>query len=180
MSRGQSDPAAIEAEVKQLENLDLDDLRSRWKKLFGNTPPMSLRTKFLRRAVAYQIQVEAYGGLSASVRRHLREVARAARTGDASTLLGKNQIKPGTQMIREWKGVTHVLTVLETGFEWRGQTFKSLSAIARAITGTNWNGYSFFGVERSGRSKAGVSAKSAFSKNVDIPTKRPRSKKCLP
>jgi Protein of unknown function (DUF2924) len=138
----------LEAEIRRLPDLDLAELRDRWKALFGNPAPPSLRRKFLARAVAYQMQVEAYGGLSNSAKRRLREIAGAVRRGipDAAGLA--RQIRPGTQMIRQWRDETHIVTAISHGFEWNGQSYKSLSAVAKEITGTNWNGYAFFGIKR--------------------------------
>jgi hypothetical protein len=148
MSRGTIDDAALEAEIGQLPALSLLELRNRWKTLFGHPAPKSLRRNFLARAVAYQMQVEAYGGLSVATKRRLREIANAVRTGDANAMLGSSRIKSGTQMIRQWQGTTHTVTALAEGFEWNGRTYKSLSAVANAITGTNWNGFAFFGIKR--------------------------------
>jgi hypothetical protein len=138
----------LEAEIERLPSLSLPDLRQRWKMLFGHPAPKSLRRNFLARALAYQMQVEAYGGLSATTKRRLREIASAVRNGDASVVIGGNRIKPGTQMIRQWQSTTHTVTALAAGFEWNGRTYKSLSAVANAITGTNWNGFVFFGIKR--------------------------------
>jgi hypothetical protein len=148
MSRNAIRDATLEAEIGRLPNLSLIELRHRWKTLFGHPAPKSLRRNFLARAVAYQMQVEAYGGLSVATRRRLREIANAVRTGDASAMLGSSRIKPGTQMIRQWQNTTHTVTALAEGFEWNGRTYKSLSAVANAITGTNWNGFAFFGIKR--------------------------------
>jgi hypothetical protein len=148
MPRGTIADAALEAEIGRLPDLGLLDLRHRWKALFGHPAPKSLRRNFLARAVAFQMQVEAYGGLSAAIKRRLREIAAAARNGDANATFGPNRIKPGTQMIRQWRNTTHTVTALAEGFEWNGSTYKSLSAVANAITGTNWNGFAFFGIKR--------------------------------
>jgi hypothetical protein len=148
MSRGTIDDAALEAEIGRLPALSLLELRHRWKTLFGHPAPRSLRRNFLARAVAYQMQVEAYGGLSVATKRRLREIASAVRNGDANAVLGSVRIKPGTQMIRQWQNATHTVTALAEGFEWNGRTYKSLSAVANAITGTNWNGFAFFGIKR--------------------------------
>src|SRR6266436_9003520 len=139
MPRGTIDDVALETEIGRLPNLGLFELRNRWKTLFGHPAPKSLRRNFLARAVAYQMQVEAYGGLSVTTKRWLRKIATAARTGDANAILGSSRIKPGTQMIRQWQKTTHTVTALAEGFEWDGRTYKSLSAVANAITGTNWN-----------------------------------------
>src|ERR1700716_2614426 len=148
MPRGTIDDAALETEIGRLPALSLLELRNRWKTLFGHSAPKSLRRNFLARAVAYQMQVEAYGGLSVATKRRLREIAHAVRTGDANAMLGSTRIKPGTQMIRQWQNTTHTVTALVEGFEWNGRTYKSLSAVANAITGTNWNGFAFFGIKR--------------------------------
>jgi hypothetical protein len=148
MPRGTIADAALEAEIGRLPDLSLLDLRHRWETLFGYPAPKSLRRNFLARAVAYQMQVEAYGGLSDATQRRLREIANAARNGDANATLGSTRIKPGTQMIRQWRKTTHTVTALSEGFEWNGSIYKSLSAVANAITGTNWNGFAFFGIKR--------------------------------
>src|SRR3982074_881362 len=147
MPRGTIDDAALEAEIGRLPALGLLELRNRWKTLFGHSAPKSLRRNFLARAVAYQMQVEAYGGLSVATKRRLVEMLSAVRNGDANAMLG-SRIKPGTQMIRQWQNTTHTVTALAEGFEWNGRNYKSLSAVANAITGTNWNGFAFFGVKR--------------------------------
>src|SRR6266576_5293589 len=148
MPRGTIDDAALETEIGRLPALSLLELRTRWKTLFGHSAPKSLRRNFLARAVAYQMQVEAYGGLSAATKRRLREIASAVRNGEANAVLGSSRIKPGTQMIRQWQNTTHTVTALAEGFERKGRTYISLSAVANAITGTNWNGFSFFGIKR--------------------------------
>ena len=148
MPRDKMDNATLEAEIGRLPNLNLFELRNRWKRLFGHPAPKSLRRNFLARAVAYQMQVEAYGGLPAATKRRLREIASAVRNGDANAVPGSVRIKPGTQMNRQWQNTTHTVTALAEGFEWNGSTYKSLSAVANAITGANWNGFTFFGIKR--------------------------------
>src|SRR6266566_4046886 len=124
MPRGTIDDAALETEIGRLPALSLLELRHRWKTLFGHPAPKSLRRNFLARAVAYQMQVEAYGGLSAATKRRLREIANAVRNGDANATLGGSRIKPGTQMIRQWQNTTHTVTTLAEGFDWNGRTYK--------------------------------------------------------
>ena len=152
MKRNPVDEAALEAEIARLPSLGLTELRAHWKKLFGNPAAISLRRKFLAKAVAYQMRLNARGGMSPTVRRRLREIADAARRGDVDAVLGTSSIKPGTQLIRQWKDKTLTVTVLEQGFAFDGKVFPSLSGIAKAITGTNWNGYSFFGIKKTVRS----------------------------
>ena len=172
MPRGTIEDAALEAEIGRLPALSLLELRNRWKTLFGHPAPKSLRRNFLARAVAYQMQVEAYGGLSVATKRRLREIANAVRTGDANAMLGSSRIKPGTQMIRQWQNTTHTVTALVEGFEWNGRTYKSLSAVANAITGTNWNGFAFFGIKRapSGNKNASGPRRASSPANPDVST----------
>jgi hypothetical protein len=172
MSRGTIDDAALEAEIGRLPNLSLLELRNRWKTLFGHPAPKSLRRNFLARAVAYQMQVGAFGGLSVATKRRLREIANAVRNGDGNAVLGSSRIKSGTQMIRQWQNTTHTVTALVEGFEWNGRTYKSLSAIANAITGTNWNGFAFFGIKRapSGNKNASGSRRTNSRANPDVST----------
>src|SRR5258707_4608275 len=172
MSRGTVDDAALEAEIGRLPELSLLELRHRWRTLFGHPAPKSLRRNFLARAVAYQMQVEAYGGLSVAAKRRLREIAKAVRNGDASAIPGSSRIKPGTQMIRQWQSTTHTVTALAEGFEWNGRTYKSLSAVANAITGTNWNGFAFFGIKRapSGNKNASGPRRTSSRANPDVST----------
>ena len=173
MSGKAVDDAALQAEIGRLPDLSLLELRHRWKTLFGHSAPKSLRRNFLARAVAYQMQVEVYGGLSVATKRRLREIASAVRNGDANAMLGGNRIKPGTQMIRQWQGITHSVTALVDGFECNGRTYKSLSAVANAITGTNWNGFAFFGIKRapSGNKNASGPRGTNSRANPDVSSK---------
>ena len=143
----------LEAEIARLPDLGLAELRQRWLELYGTPAPKFFRRELLVRAVAYQMQVKAYGGLSPATKRRLREIAEAVRNGKEDELFSAPKIKPGTQLLRVWREETHRVTALPDGFEWRGSRFGSLSAIAREITGTNWNGYAFFGLRRRSRKK---------------------------
>jgi hypothetical protein len=143
----------IGAELATLDGLDLDTLRSRWLKVTGRPAPRAFRSEFLRRALAHEIQVAEFGGLSPAVKRRLRQLAAAARDGRFDEALGIASIKPGTLLIRVWQGTTHRVMVLADGFAWNGITYGSLSSIAKAITGTSWNGWLFFGLKRDDRNK---------------------------
>ncbi len=178
MSRRANDDAVLATEIARLPDLGLKELRSRWRTLFGHPAPKSLRRNFLARAVAYQMQVEAYGGLSETTKRRLREIAAAVRRGDANAAGVGSQTRPGTQLIRQWKDKTHTVTALNDGFEWDGQVYKSLSAIAKAITGTNWNGFAFFGIKRAplgNKNAAGSRRKpsSGEQPSPDVPVRPP-------
>jgi hypothetical protein len=169
MSRRERDEAALEAEIGRLPDLGHAELRARWKFLFGRPAPKSLRRKFMARALAYQMQVAAYGGLSAATRRRLREIAMAVRNGDRDGILGGAQIKPGTQLIRQWQNTTHTVMVLDDGFALDGRIYKSLSAVAKTITGTNWNGYVFFGIKRAARGNKAAAGSKRDSRPRDQP-----------
>jgi hypothetical protein len=134
-------------------------------------PPNHYAGIFWARAVADQMQIESYGGLSVATKRRLREIADAVRNGDANAILGSTRIKPGTQMIRQWQNATHTVTTLE-GFEWNGRTYSSLSAVTNAITGTKWNGFAFFGIKRapSGNKNAAEPRRTNSHANPDLST----------
>jgi DUF2924 family protein len=150
MARRVVDPETLEAEIARLPDLGLVELRARWKELYGRPAPKFFRRKLLVRGVAYQMQVEVYGGLSPETKRLLRGIAEAVRQGtfDAAAVVAP-RIKPGTKLVRSWKDNVHTVLALEDGFEWKGARYRSLSTIAKLITGTNWNGWTFFGLKAS-------------------------------
>jgi hypothetical protein len=116
----------------------------------------------LRRALAYEMQVAVFGGLHSSVKRQLRDLAKAAREDRFDEALGTSHLKPGTMLMRVWQGKTETVMVTRDGYIWGGESYSSLSAIARAITGTSWNGWTFFGVKRpSGRNRNAAKARPA-------------------
>ena len=136
--RGQStNPAAIEAEIAHLHSLALDAGRRHWRVTFGRTPPVDLSKDLLGRMIAYRLQERAFGGLD---RESLRFLHGLARHGGSP----RRRLKPGTVLIRDYHDQRHTVTVVTDGFEWQGATYPSLSAIARAITGTAWSGPRFF------------------------------------
>ncbi|MBT8416374.1 MAG: DUF2924 domain-containing protein [Silicimonas sp.] len=106
----------------------------------GNTPPPRLRAATLRRLLAYEVQAQSLGGLMAGERRMLRSVASGKSVGDISA-----QASPGTHLVREWNGRTYRVEVTEAGYVLDGTTYRSLSAVAKRITGTAWSGPRFFG-----------------------------------
>jgi DUF2924 family protein len=136
------DPTAIEAEIDLLRSLGLDALRTRWRMTFGALPPPALTKDLLARMIAYRLQEEAFGGLDRATAKLLDAYAR----GDKSRTELMRRLKPGTVLVREYRGERHTVTVVRDGFVWQGRTYGSLSAIARAITGTAWNGPRFFGL----------------------------------
>src|SRR5438876_6675916 len=141
MRRHSTDPAAIEAEIAHLRSLALDALRRRWRVIFGRTPPAALSKDLLGRMIACHLQERAFGGLD---RESLRFLDGLARHGGSP----RRQLKSGTVLVRDYRGQRHTVTVAPNGFDWQGTTYPSLSAIARAITGTAWSGPRFFALAR--------------------------------
>jgi hypothetical protein len=125
------------------------DLKQQWRELFGTEPPPYNR-RFLESRLAYRIQELAYGGLKAETIARLEAIAEDLDGGDSDRRRRRAaQDRPiaGTRLIREWQGVEHCVTVRDEDFEYQGRPYKSLSAVARAITGTRWNGLIFFGLK---------------------------------
>lgn len=127
------------------------DLRAMWRDLFDSEPPRYNR-RFLESRLAYRIQELQYGGLKPATIARLEALGEQLDGGKIEVRRRRGDDRPiaGTRLIREWKGVEHTVTVLDDGYEYQGRPYKSLSAIARAIAGTRWNGWVFFGVRRSG------------------------------
>lgn len=137
---------ALAEELAALPDLPLDALKRRWRDLYGAPPPSRLGRALLVRAIAYRMQEQAFGSLRPVTRRRLDRAAEeigAGRTPSAPPAT----IKPGTRLLREWQGVTHEVIVMEDGVQYRGETWASLSAVAREITGTRWSGPLFFGLK---------------------------------
>jgi hypothetical protein len=140
------------AQLAALKGAPASALKARWRELFGNEPPQYNR-RFLESRLAYRIQELAYGGLKRDTIERLRALAREHAKAPKDTRRAADRPVAGTRLVREWQGVEHHVTVLVDGFEYLGQPYKSLSSIARAITGTRWNGWVFFGLknQRDGR-----------------------------
>jgi len=140
--------ASVAARVAALPGMSTADLKSLWRELFDAEPSIQNNKQYLVNRLAHRIQELAYGGIRPAIRAKLDAMADAL---DPKAPKQRND-RPvvGTQLIREWKGAEERVTVVANGFEWQGRRFKSLSAVARAITGTQWNGPAFFGL-RSGK-----------------------------
>jgi hypothetical protein len=123
-------------------------LRTVWPQWFDRPPPAKMRRELLVRALAYRMQERAAGGLSQATRTKLRTLAEAVKQDSAADVVPPPRLTPGTQVIREWNNETHRVTVDATGFVYRGQRYRSLSEIARRITGTRWSGPLFFGIKK--------------------------------
>jgi hypothetical protein len=144
-SKAAVDPA-VETELGRLPTTPIADLRKRYRDLFRTEPPKAFGPDLLRRSIAQRIQEKAYGTFSASTRRLLDQLVRAAMAKPNGRLELPRRIKPGSELVRTWKGQTHRVTVMAAGFVRNGKTFASLSEIASEITGTKWNGPRFFGL----------------------------------
>jgi hypothetical protein len=141
-------PDRLQADLDRLAGMDLAGLGARWRRVFGRTAPPGLSRALLVRALAYRIQEIALGPLDREVAKSLDRMA-AGDSGSVIPLPGRGSV-PGTLLVREWQGTLHRVMVLEEGFAWNGRTFESLSKVAFAITGTNWNGPRFFGLRQKG------------------------------
>lgn len=141
----------VDRKLAELQGLDTASLRALWEEAYGRPPPKSLRRDLLVRALAYHVQEQAYGRLSKAARKQLTRLALGRSSGSAPPKPAQPRLKPGTRLLREWGGVVHQVTVLEDGFEHRGNRYTSLSQIARKITGARWSGPRFFGLRDGGR-----------------------------
>ena len=135
-----TEEAAIAAEIARIRALALHVLRRGWRAEFGRPPPTGLSRDLLGRMIAWRLQERAFGGLD---RVSLAFLDRLARQSGSR----RRQLKPGTVLVREYQGQRHTITVGREGFDWQGSTYPSLSAIARAITGTAWSGPRFFALK---------------------------------
>ncbi len=136
--------------LAELETLSTAELRASWEQAFKRPTPKRASRDLLLRALAYHIQERAEGGLSKATRRRLAKLA--GRNGENREPISQPNLllKSGSRLIREWHGVTHSVTVLDDGFDWRGNRYASLSQIAREITGARWSGPLFFGLRKTG------------------------------
>jgi hypothetical protein len=139
--------------MREIADLDLAGLRLHWRNHVGGAAPAHLPKWLLARLLAYRIQAAALGDLDPTTRRRIR---RSSAGGDldpvsaftprvAATREG-TELRPGALLVREWKGRMERVMILEDGFAWSGATYSSLSKVAKAITGVNWNGHRFFGL----------------------------------
>jgi hypothetical protein len=138
---------SVLAQIGALKSMPVAGLKSRWRELFDTEPPPYNR-RFLESRLAYRVQELAFGGLKPETIERLAAFAREVG-GNAPRRARSAQERPiaGTRLIREWQGAEHSVTVRDDDYEYQGRPYKSLSAIARLITGTRWNGWVFFGLK---------------------------------
>jgi hypothetical protein len=168
-----SDPA-VEDELDRLAIMPIVELRIRYRELFRGDPPKAFGPDLLRRSIAHRIQEKAHGGLSRSAQRLLDQMMKAYAAKPNGKIVLPRRIKPGSVLVREWKGKSHRVMVLADGFAYDGEPFTNLSEIAVLITGTRWNGPRFFGL----RSKPNESGEpvhsdrsSALKRNAGAPAR---------
>ena len=148
MPANDSRVVALENEIAHLRGLDLGGLRARWRSLTGRAAPSHLPKTLLLGVLAYRVQAAALGDVDKPTIRLLDRIADEALAGKRVEVPVPDRagLKPGTVLVREWEGRPQRVMVLADGFAWNGGTYPSLSKVARAITGTRWNGPRFFGL----------------------------------
>jgi hypothetical protein len=144
----------LEEEIARVRDLDLSGLRARWRSVFRRNAPDHLPRHLLYRVIAYRLQAERLGDLDRDTQRFLDRVAEGTRRGREFPApehrRGHHGLQPGTILVREWDGKPQRVVVLDKGFGWNGTTYRSLTEVAFAITGTRWSGPRFFGLRRRG------------------------------
>ena len=145
--------------LKALPEMNRTTLCIQWQEHFNKPAPDGVRKELLVRMLAYRVQEQAFGGLSVRSRRRLDEVSVAISSDPKTAIESMMRTKPGTQLIRSWQGKTHTVTVQESGYGYDGRRYRSLSEIARHITGTQWSGPLFFGLKSRGSKKGTENAK---------------------
>jgi len=138
----------LENDLKALAAMPIAHLRARWRASFRTEPPPSFGPDLLRRRIAYFVQEQAYGGLSLSTKRELDRLIKIAAKSKTGRIQLPRRIKAGSVLIREWKGKSHRVTVMDEGYVYDDKKYETLSEIARLITGTRWNGPRFFGLRK--------------------------------
>ena len=150
MSRVLRDVRVCREALARLPELDLTDLRQQWRVLYKSDASAHLSRELLLRAVAYRMQELALGGLCPEPQRQLRHLAQQLTAGGQIRMRARPDLATGTRLVREWQGRTYEVIALEDGFSWQDTHYRSLSAIARKITGTPWSGPLFFGLKQNG------------------------------
>ncbi len=138
--------AEFEQEIGALADLPRPALIKRWWAHYRTDPPKGISRPLLVRAIAYEMQAKRYGGLKPTTDRRLRMIANGTANGDQGGRKMAPTLQSGARLVREWNGSTHVVEVVQGAYVWNGERHRSLSAIARAITGARWSGPRFFGL----------------------------------
>jgi hypothetical protein len=138
----------LSEQIAALPSLNKAQLLVIWAENFSKDPPQTLRKELMVALLAYRMQEREFGGLSHTARRRLREIAVSLKGDGPSQEKSDSAPQNGARLIRLWRGETHEVISTGSGYEYRGQTYSSLSRIAREITGTQWSGPLFFGVRK--------------------------------
>ena len=143
---------SVVIQLAALKRMTVVELKTKWESLFGAPAPNNSRS-YLELRLGYRIQELTLGGLSRETRRTLDLLADEidGKIGRKAIIADTRNPVIGTRLVREWDGAEHTVTVMRDGYDWQGRKFKSLSAVAKAITGTQWNGYRFFGLREARR-----------------------------
>jgi hypothetical protein len=161
--------ASVLSIVANLEGLDLNGLRRQWRTHLGGEAPAYLSRWLLMKVLAYRLQSDTFGDLDNSIRRILRSEKEDGVGAPFDRRLPQTRaglgLRAGALLVREWNGRLERVMILDEGFAWNGQTFGSLSQIAKAMTGTNWNGHRFFGLRQGKTAPADVGADRRKSRN---------------
>jgi hypothetical protein len=147
MSRAIQDATGCREALARLPQLGLRELRQHWRVLYKAEASPHLSRELLLRAVAYRMQEVVLGGLRPQRQRQLRQFAHQLNDSQEGRVRPRPELKPGTRLVREWQGRTYEVLVLDDGLSWQGTSYRSLSALARKITGTAWSGPLFFGLK---------------------------------
>jgi hypothetical protein len=142
---------SVKERLLEIGKMPKPELVRLWREFYGTAPPKQGRRDLLVRFVAYRFQEQTLGGLSHKTKNRLLQLARRIEKDPKTDLIGAPQIKPGTCLVRDWRGKPHRVLVLVGGYEYAGKKYASLSEIARHITGTRWSGPLFFGLKTAKR-----------------------------
>ena len=148
----------VEAEIAGLFDRSTQELRLAWRKLHRTEPPFGISRDLLIRALAHQLQEQSYGGTGRALRRRLQTLT-GEREKRGASFDPAVVLKTGTTLVRQWRGHTHAVLVRENGFEYEGERYRSLSVIAKRITGAHWSGPRFFGLTKPAGASAAAEAR---------------------
>lgn len=142
------DQERVAEELSAISQLSREELIKSWRQAHKQSPPKGISRRLLEYSAAYQLQVKAFGGLKPTARRKLRQATGLNKISIPAVTNSKKseRLSPGTRLLREWHGRTHTVEVIKGGFRFEDETYKSLSQIARSITGARWSGPRFFGL----------------------------------
>ncbi len=140
------DPAGVGSGLPEIPDLSRAVLAERWTRIYGATPPKGIGRRLLEYAAAYELQAHEHGGLNPAIRQRLRRLATSNERPVKTSTRAAKALAPGSRLVRQWRGRTYIVDVVENGFLCGGKRYRSLSKLAHAITGARWSGPRFFGL----------------------------------